>query len=84
MIRNDNKPGNYWVLVYARRNSIASFECPTIEDVHIEVNRIVRERDGRGLRTSRATARQLIEISKPRRPGQLGPVIEIPITFEAK
>lgn len=76
MIRNDNKIGNYWVLVYAKRNSIASFECPTLDDVAIEVARIVAERVARGLPTTKAIARQVIA-RQPKR----GNVWAAPITI---
>lgn len=78
MILNDNKVGNYWVRVFAGRNSIASFECPSWADVELEVNRIADERAQRGLPTSKAQARQLLGVGGPRE-NRLGPVLPVTI-----
>lgn len=57
MIRNDDQIGNYFVRVFASRNQIASFQCPTLADCSIEVNRIRQERGRKP--TTRAVARRM-------------------------
>lgn len=68
MIRNDDREGNYFVNVFAKRNAVHGFQCPTLDDVYDEVNRIASQRRDRGLQTTRATARRLVRrpSGKPR------------------
>lgn len=59
MIDNSDKIGNYLVVVYAAKNRVASFECPTLVDCSMEVSRIVSERNAKDKPTIRATARRM-------------------------
>lgn len=59
MIRNDDREGNYFVSVFAKSNAVHGFQCPTLDDVYDEVNRIASQRRDKGLPTTKATARRL-------------------------
>lgn len=61
MIRNDDRIGNYFVEVFARRNAVNGFQCPTLSDVYDEVSGIASQRRDRGLPTSRAVVKRLVE-----------------------
>lgn len=64
MIDNSDKVGNWFVSIVAHKNEVAGFECPTLEDAKLEIERIVSNRSKKGLLTNIATAKQLIEKRK--------------------
>jgi hypothetical protein len=57
MITNNDKPGNYCVWVYAIKNSVAGFQCPSWDDAVTEANRIRKERAQLHKPTSHAIVR---------------------------
>jgi hypothetical protein len=64
MIRNDDRPGNYQVTVFATKNMIHSFQCPTLADCHVEVDRIAAER---GKKPTRAIAQRFVGVVNHKR-----------------
>lgn len=64
MIDNSDKVGHFQVTMIASKNCVASFQCPTMDDVYIEVNRIKTERASNGLPTAKATAREITHKSR--------------------
>lgn len=58
MIDNSDKTGHYQVLVFANKNSVNSFQCPTLEDVLLEVRRIEAKR--KPLPTTKAVYRKIV------------------------
>lgn len=81
MIRNDDREGNYFVSVFAKRNAVHGFQCPTLDDVYDEVNRIASQRRDRGLLTSKATVMRLMARGgRRRREWTFGEPFEVMIT----
>lgn len=68
MISNDDKIGDWYVEMYAGHNIVASFQCPTIDDVFLEMNRIRGERAARGLENGPTRYAQIVG----RKPLRLG------------
>lgn len=55
MIDNSDKFGHFRVIIYARKNMVSCFQCPTIEDARSEAHRIAGERAARGLFAGKMT-----------------------------
>lgn len=81
MISNDDKIGNYFVRVFADVNSVAEFQCPTLEDAQLEARHIAKKRRASGLKTGSASAWLITGYTTKRRRRriELGPVININI-----
>ena len=55
-INNDDKPGNWYVSVFAGKNAVNNFQCRTIEDAY-EAARIIKTRSAADATPSKAVER---------------------------
>lgn len=64
MIDNNDRIGNYFVFVVAKKYVVACFQCPTIDDAAREAYQIKQRRYLQGLTTSRYYYRILLSKGK--------------------
>lgn len=78
LIVNDDRPGNWFVNVYATRSAVCTFQCRTPEEAAQAVQLIQQDRAASRLTTTRATRTQLI--SGRGRNSRFGPINEIALS----
>ena len=73
MIDNSDKVGHFRVVIHSKSKAVNSFQCPTMRDVTIEVERIRRERAAKGLPTGKVLVGKLLP-----KEGKIHPVQDVP------
>ena len=78
LIKNDDRPLNWFVALIAKKHQVNSFQCRTAKDAEKAAQLIKERRALEGLPTERATRKQLLHGTGRKK--EFGPLVDIELS----